>query len=267
MEPLAPSPVTTSDRSRARARTRRGHRGVRRDDFPTDAAGGTRRVFAGAVQRPASAAEYLQGPVRMTMTQRTTSFLWCEEGNHRWTRGARWTDAIEVIGATRSRLACPVTRSARGWLRGGRSLVGRRGDPGVPCARSRARSSVGERCLHTAEVRGSIPLVPTSKNRRSGPVLLRSGSRPFPVPWLRGTHLGHHGAAPAHSHPAGRDRPEKRGWPAASSPRRSARSRTHRRALRRGRPGRDRALRPRARSHPGCRDPGPSPGNLNPRPS
>jgi hypothetical protein len=178
MEPLAPSPVTTSNRSRARARTRRGHRGVRRDDFPTDAAGGTRRVFAGAVQRPASAAEYLQGPVRMTMTQRTTSFLWCEEGNHRWTRGARWTDAIEVIGATRSRLACPVTRSARGWLRGGRSLVGRRGDPGVPCARSRARSSVGERCLHTAEVRGSIPLVPTTLR----PALTR-GNEP----------LGYHG--------------------------------------------------------------------------
>ncbi len=42
-------------------------------------------------------------------------------------------------------------------------------------SRSRARSSVGERCLHTAEVRGSIPLVPTpgrgSAALESGPVL------------------------------------------------------------------------------------------------
>jgi hypothetical protein len=122
-------------------------RAVRRDEFPTDA---FRRYpvwirWSWSSIRPL-AAGHLQGPVMMTIAQRTTSFLWCGKG------------ATHVAGLH-------VDLTARRCRRRGSGpgcRVGLSPAVPVPCARSRARSSVGERCLHTAEVRGSIPLVPTA---------------------------------------------------------------------------------------------------------
>ena len=96
---------------------------------------------------PASAARYLQGPAMMTTAQWTTSFLWCAAGNHRHGAGA---------STCAGKLAPPRP-------------PGPVGPPGAAplrcCAHSRARSSVGERCLHTAEVGGSIPSVPTTHHQ------------------------------------------------------------------------------------------------------
>jgi hypothetical protein len=159
MEPLAPRVVGDGCRERS----------VERDHLPTDAVGGTRLGFARAIQRRPLAAGHLQGPETMATTQRTTSLLWWGDGT---TRSAH---------AQRS-----GTGSSRppGWLH--------RGPTGTVRAFARARSSVGERCLHTAEVGGSIPPVPTPTNTklRAGPPSGR-GTGSFPVERLHG------GAGPA----------------------------------------------------------------------
>ena len=136
VEPLAPVSVGLVAAAAAPGRGR--HQAGRTPD--RCAKGGARWGFAGAIQRPAvsgrappgSRDDYDCSPIR------TTSFLWWHGGNHTSSPSAR---ILGVLGA-----------EPRGWLRS---------PPAGTVRGPRARSSVGERCLHTAEVRGSIPRAPT----------------------------------------------------------------------------------------------------------
>jgi hypothetical protein len=101
----------------------------------------------------------------MTTDQRTTSFLWSAERTTPPSRApgrgaSAGVSAREVEPAWRPPHTC--------WYRSPPRDLGR-----AP----RARSSVGERCLHTAEARGSIPLAPThAPPMRAGPDHLGTGS-------------------------------------------------------------------------------------------
>jgi hypothetical protein len=140
--------------------------GIRRDELPIDA---RRRCPVGIRwSLPASgpsAAGHLQGPV-MTMT----ALQYGPPPSSGGTEGT--TPQRRLHGSWRGRL-----RGRRGW------------PPRPPAGRvrgPRARSSVGERCLHTAEVRGSIPRAPTgtSPQVRAGPPPT-SGTGPGPCRALR----------------------------------------------------------------------------------